>query len=372
MAAKYKVGDKVVIKKVIQKNDLLLHFAPNMNGYLGAEGEIVGVFPRGETYMYRIHNWWWLESWIDGLAVPIKAGPLRDKNGRFMRKEGAPVRKEKPVQAPAPVAEKPPVDRIEEFRKRNHAKVVGDYVASYALLFDDNTERLHLSDLCHARMKRNVYGNLPPLVKAACLFIHKHGKETREYENFIKWMLNNSPWSSVFLTKSVAEAFDKGILVDVNKPLSHVTCGAVAIRTYTEFLERRDLINRMVKDGYSYHEAMLAALVCHIEERGIFSIRNGGGHMVGNSMMNADQMIKFFKEGFHLKMKEESFRTNTGHYELFKSIAHEGKQGERIRDKFTEKMGFKKIDDGWGGGHPEGNYAALGFAVRSILQDDKV
>lgn len=76
---------------------------------------------------------------------------------------------------------------------------------------------------------------------------------------YIDWILNRSPWSSVFRTRSAKVAIDKGIICRVDKPSNLIIGGLMAIRYIYENPKIVRLFGELVAGGVDENVAMIVA-----------------------------------------------------------------------------------------------------------------
>lgn len=98
---------------------------------------------------------------------------------------------------------------------------------------------------------------------------------------YMDWILNRSPWTSIFRTRSAKVAIDKGIICRVDKPSNFIVGGLMAIRYIYESPQIVRLFGELVAGGVDENTAMIVAQYSSCdEERKTFSMSSYGpaGH----------------------------------------------------------------------------------------------
>jgi len=72
----------------------------------------------------------------------------------------------------------------------------------------------------------------------------------REHMDFIRWMLNKSPWKDAFLTKNAAEAYNNGFYINVCADTTVVYAALIAMRQFSEFEGFARSYSLLRKEGY--------------------------------------------------------------------------------------------------------------------------
>lgn len=175
-------------------------------------------------------------------------------------------------------------------------------VCSYALEYEDGTERFQVRDICHARLQFggwNDEGGKRKLKRVAlCLQNTVKDEKYREsYCRFLEYMLNNSPWASAFETKYSPEVLNTGVYLDVTKPFSFVCAAAIALRTGHEYQEKLPLFSNLLDMRYSPNVAYIMSQIVTIDKGQSVIKPFEGGHHVFNSYMRMTDMASFFNNG---------------------------------------------------------------------------
>lgn len=238
-----------------------------------------------------------------------------------------------PVPKPVPPPPPPKKTLGEELReKTGNLPRTCSYAHSYK-----GIRRFQVSDVCHARMRA------AQMDEAVCDVAGHMGEHKNQagYRRFLQFMLNSSPYASVYLTKNVDEALKSGVYMDCTKSHSQMVAGCIALREGSEFPKRIDVFAKLLDVGFSGKVAWFAANFFSLSGEHFQAIGCGGGHMTLHSGMSADDLLKFFKEGFHRAVNAPS-NVNANHYYIFNSIAQISEQGSI--NTWLNKRGFSPVE----------------------------
>lgn len=212
---------------------------------------------------------------------------------------------------PAPAVVKEPAKPktlLEELKD----KIKGEAgTCSYALEFADGSRRFQIRDACHYRIRHHSRDGYctsskdPKDVKpvAVALNISGHvsrfkGERIEQYKAFVKYILDDSPWSKAFLTKYSDDVMNDGVLLDVTQSYSFVCSAAIALRVGSEYPTQLTYFKELIDMKYSGNVAFVLSQVVQKEENNKYSLRSqGGGHHVFNTGHDAAQLLAFFNEG---------------------------------------------------------------------------
>lgn len=187
---------------------------------------------------------------------------------------------------------------------------------------------------------------------ALSLMIHYkkfNDEQKKQYRLYVHYILNESPWQDMFLTKDVEEAINKGVLMNVDKNISHLVGAAMALRGASEHPRVLKPFADCIDKGYSGHVAFLTS--GNITPTGG---QSWPGHAVLDGFMLVDDLAKFFKEGYVQKNlpaihKDQNQSFN---YQIFLTITpkfrgHNEKSPNRM-DEFTRILLVQKeTGEGW-------------------------
>lgn len=242
----------------------------------------------------------------DRYVNPLEAAVKRRKPvAKGMVAEAAPkaaIMAKKPL--PEPVKAPPKAKDIRsELAKLARVGYDGDR-CNYSIEFDNGVIRHQAPDACHARLCWSEWDDKDEKAKAIvniALNITAHhkkfdGKEKEIHTRFVHYMLNDSPWADCFITKDVKEALEVGILMNVEKNVSHIVGAAVALRVATEWKEVLKPFGDVLDKGYSGN---VAYLCCGHLMAG--KVTEWPYHSALTSTLGLTDIIKFFKNGYSQK-----------------------------------------------------------------------
>ena len=263
-----------------------------------------------------------------GIIEMIKKYPLRNAKGlyikcdRYINPLEAAVKRRKPVAkgVGAAIIKKPAVAPIKPLPKPVKAPPKAKDIRSelaklarvgydgdrcnYSIEFDNGVIRHQAPDACHARLCWNNWVDKDIKAKAIvniALNITAHhkkfdGKKKEIHTRFVHYMLNDSPWADCFITKDVKEALEVGILMNVEKNVSHIVGAAVALRVATEWEAVLKPFGDVLDKGYSGN---VAYLCCGHLMAG--KVTEWPPHSALTSTLGLEGIIKFFKNGYSQK-----------------------------------------------------------------------
>lgn len=244
-------------------------------------------------------------------------GPKKEEE---MKKEIA-----KPAQPVAPVkkAKKPrPLVLRSELRKQQKLSA-GPGVCSYSLQFSNGHIRHQVNDVCHARARfvdyyDDKHVDKKGTIAGLALLVGQYDvASTPYYKEYVKFILNESPWASCFKTKNVGVAFRYGILMDVSKPLSEVVGACIALREGSEFFKWREKVFEQVKKwGFSNKIAYLVSCCFDLTKDGFKIKHQDGSHKSWSGEMNAITILSFLKGGYPANDAEKPMSTNRDYYSV--------------------------------------------------------
>lgn len=227
---------------------------------------------------------------------------------------------------------------------------------SYALEFSNGRRRFQVRDACHARLKKqNSYEKdyeeekRNNVVAAVCdIAGHYHEAPDKEaYKQAIVYLLNDSPYKQVYITKSWEDALREGVYLNVTKESnSHCVTGAIALREASESPKQTEMFGYLVKSGFSLSASWFAAR--HFRKNGDKLTYNAhaGGHATISFAMDYAELIAFWKKGFCRKVGEPMSKKADG-YEVFGSIAKHYVAENTLND-FLLKTFSPPKGKGWG------------------------
>jgi len=129
----------------------------------------------------------------------------------------------------------------------------------YAFVHEDGRAWVNSYTGCYGSMARGGEGD--DQLTSGCAYILNYlvlpsgTKLPPEGRYFLQWLLNESPWAPLYITKDPQEAIDHGVLVDCKFPNNVVTSACIATRWTGERRQHMKLWDVLVKAGMSPHNA---------------------------------------------------------------------------------------------------------------------
>ena len=240
--------------------------------------------------------------------------------------------------------EKPKVPTLLEELNRQVWNNAG--TCSYAIEFKGGHRRYQVRDACHARIPFPYYEKEKEEKEAValCLNIEGHAANMRvdeqnNYWYYVDYILNRSPWSSMFIGDKNLDNIKKegGVYVDVNRGINEIMSAAVALRMGSEFKHILANFYNLSQAGCNENIAWIVSKHFHNTKYGI----DGGGHSTLQSSLNFKQYVQTMETGiFPHPGPKYSTAYNQG-YVICKSMAEEGV--ESIDTVFKKSFGGLKF-----------------------------
>lgn len=399
----FQVGDKVkVVKKVEQTDDIYCMWAREMEGYLNDGVEyIIDRLANGGKIAYLSAGWHFLIECLihaDGAPAVVKEHPVLKaedfKAGdkaiivRKVERDGLRWNPEmdkmlndgkkyvvKSITATGkirldtgwlylpdslaiaekkkPAPKKPKKPKLKSLRMELRNKITAKNpggICSFAMQTKDGKQKFQMSGPCHAALSYLVdkEDEVTHLVyglshETKYLYPKDHKKA---YDTFLKYMLNESPWAKCFLTKRVDTAHRYEVEMDVSQSRHHIAGACIALRQGSEYgSSMLPIFNLIKKKGYSGHTAFIMGAMFMPSGAEYSRKGMGGGHSALYGYMNADDLFKFFREGYHINTDGEPFSKHHGEYQVFRHIAREGV--EMISTWLDKNVKMEKIGEGF-------------------------
>lgn len=221
-------------------------------------------------------------------------------------------------------------------------------IATYGLKFSNGEHRLHVNDVCHARAKfegfyydKDRIRSNPNLeiVELSNIICPYEDVDKKLLSKWVKYIITESPFNEMFLTKNIQAVWRYGVQMDVNKSLSCVVAALIALREGWEFPHILKNWNRLVAHGVNKHVAFLASRMFDVE---LNKINYGGHQSIGQiTVKNAKFLITkgLFEHDGPLKINKKS-------YAIFKAT----RSDEYVNKNLLSELLYKgaKKGRGWG------------------------
>lgn len=223
-------------------------------------------------------------------------------------------------------------------------------ICSYGLRFEKG-ERLQVNDVCHFRAKISNLGefhNKGKIVELSnSLLPAKEYNNTKNMKEWVKYIIQRSPFKHTFKTQSISEAFRYGVQTDVEQPLSHCVAGMIALREGWEFEYIPENFHMLKKEGISEFTAFLLSRMFRKCDKGITKASYGGHQSIGVVSFEGAKLLKDGMLTFDRSLKEE---TNAYHiYKATHSNNSDFYQGKQMPNDVYPILfkGMKKHGEGW-------------------------
>jgi hypothetical protein len=145
---------------------------------------------------------------------------------------------------------------------------------------------------------------------------HSQVKEDKRemYKRYIHYILNESPWADVFLTKSVDEALKVGVFMNLDYSVSVIKGASIALREGSEYQRGLTDFNRLLDEEVSPNAAYLACVaVANMQQ-----IAMGSNHNAITDTAEVASLFQFFKDG--VQKKETPFREGEALFGVWQSL----------------------------------------------------
>lgn len=333
IAAPYvpKVGDKVITNKFAEYGETK-HGVYMASAMVKLEG-MVGVIINNADYQghksFRVnHNG---EDWVWPICCLVPADKAK-KAPKALAKGVAAVPPPKPVLGP------------DNGLREAINKKIGDNgnpgCCTYGWQYAKSKENgIFVAAICHANLNR--YGGGLEEIAHLALHLRRHYEQSankKEYKEYVKYVLNDSPFKDVCLTKNVEEAITLGVLLDVTKTASEVASTAVVLRQASEFPTTLTVWKECKANGATDHEAYIISTLFH-ETRYHVDM----GHSLYCSTTTVRGLVNLIKKG--VKHGQGSWGKDGGRYAIYNSMNREG--GGVTVVKALEGLVSKQIGEGW-------------------------
>lgn len=319
----FKVGDKAIIIRKVERDGV--RWNPEMNKMLN-DGKKYVVKSITNTGKIRLDNGWLYLP--DSLAIDEKKKPKPKK------------------------PKKPKMRSLRSLLREKVSKGAPGGICSFAMQTKEGQQEFQLGGPCHAALSYLVYTGAGEVSHLAYSVAHEmkytRAKEfPKEYKMFMKYILNESPWAKCFLTKDTGTASRYEIEMDVSQSRHHLAGACVALRQGSEFAGMvLPMFKLIMSKGFSAHTAFIMSCAFYKRGKDDF-VRRGmnGGHDILSHYMNVTQLMKFFREGYHIPTDGQPFSTNRGSYRIFNHIAKD--DGASIGAWLNKNTEAKTIGEGF-------------------------
>lgn len=224
--------------------------------------------------------------------------------------------------------------------------------------------------VCHANLNRAPDDDFEWLLNSFQAIPKHNSKEDAEL--YIHWLVNDSPYKEVFITKDAKDIMENNYVVRVDIPSNMLSSAMIVSRVPTEIYSpevSRRLLSwaRFVKLGCDPTKAFLYTSMFATEEGGLFYSPISSGHWAFFPMQNDLKYIKNFllgrvvaPEGLYCKNRRYENANNIWggnygyeekkQYDCFKKLEPRKKENKVnlnifYKDKFSKIIRFVKDED---------------------------
>jgi hypothetical protein len=328
----YKVGDLIFVHQITKGEDNKAFYIPEMNAFFRKSG-VIAEMAEGSPGL--------LVAGTDDLVF------FDPRDVRRLR-HAPPVVEYVAVAdvAPAPVKPAPAKKEKAALSLRDELLAKGDAgLCSWGIEFTSGKRNFYLEQACHAKIAHtDYYGAIPALL---CLSLKGYEQLGEPYRKYLNYIINESPWRSIFHSFGVNDALNNGLMVNIDKPAYQVLAACIALREGNEFSGKLKLFSELLVAGYSGHTAFIIsnAIVGKLDAPRNTGISNW--HHVLAEDLDAEELFRFMNNGYADK-KEESFREKSQCALLVAGkLARRTAKGN-IKQYITDNSGYKVVYDGWG------------------------
>lgn len=224
---------------------------------------------------------------------------------------------------------------------------------SYAIKFQDGHIEYHAPDVCHLRLGgQGGHGQRIAVgLNIKGHYVNMKEENKPRYLRYVNYVINESPFKNVFLSRGVDHALKHGILMNVERPIEEIAGAAITLRQVSEYWQARlkffcDLLDK----GYSGNTAYLLMYAVNDKQQ-FFGFDDGHRSIAQNC--NADDVIKTFRDGYHLTGALTAYNKSSRGYEgVAKWIGR--REGKSITEFFREGLKAGKMGGGAGWGADAG------------------
>lgn len=174
---------------------------------------------------------------------------------------------------------------------------------AYALEFGNGNRRFQAPDVCHARMPFGYYGEDGyGGLKSVALNISMHIRNSDKPEDMVRmydYIIFRSPWKNAFIRPADGKVpVNSGVYINIEESFSYCVAAAIALRSVSEFKDKRDMFIRMLNLGIDEHIAFIASTCATTSGNvKIFENFTGGHHTINFSLADPSRLYSFFFKG---------------------------------------------------------------------------
>jgi hypothetical protein len=274
---------------------------------------------------------------IDGDQIRIQALPLNIDMGYFHKgswvlagkqEKAVPKKKEEPQLDPVKQAEK-----IEKMLKGCREKLVknsGGCANFYLIKQKKNGDLVKVGGTaqpCHYELRggyEGMKGEVPVAVidSISCREDHLDEHKKQGFKDYVNYLLNRSPWSIAYKTKTYEEAVANCIDMNIDVTANIMVGACIAMRQSSEYSDVLPVHAFLKAKRFSGDVCFLIGQHYTINHRGEFVPLNiNSGHSILTTTMPADELFKFFAtKEFVGEADKKPYREHMAYNNIFGSL----------------------------------------------------
>lgn len=184
--------------------------------------------------------------------------------------------------------------------------------SAWALVNNKNIVHSKKYAACYAQITLYMAGG----IKNLSIFHSSYKRYVPEYllETYFKvcnWIVNDSPFSKVFLTKNIGEGLEYGFEIDTTCSLSHIVTANTAMRNLVEHHGELTGIKWMLDKGFSVAEAFFIGVMIYKKEgdKKLYWHDPSSGHSIMNLSYSAQEYADKIINNLPMNVSAERWKT---------------------------------------------------------------
>lgn len=241
---------------------------------------------------------------------------------------------------------KPSADLGKALRAKEDENGEGGLV-SYAYEYRDGTQEITPNSGCHANLAYMTDGVVGQFIYGLNYEVKYKGGDKPHHRMYYNYLLNDSPWAHCYLNKDVDDAMENDVQMNLDVHVNIMAGACVAMRSGTEQEYRAHAFAKFLEKGFLPNTCWLMANAVNWDGGEPVLKSMGGGHDVIDGNRNMDDLVKFFKQGYHLdnSPSDQPVKTHSKRFIIAGAIARA--EGYTFKDWVTENIKGKTVGTGW-------------------------
>lgn len=311
---------------------------------IGNVGKITEKLGHRGELLYYINEWFPVSSITE-------ATPEAIANAKAIAKE----RKEKAEAEAAALAARRlektknyhPCPNLQKELRESEEDATG--LVSYAFEYRNGDKHFTPNSACHANlayMRGEAVGQFIYGLHWDLRFVKDKTKHHRAYYDYL---LNHSPWAHCYLVKDVDDAMENDVQMNLNVHVNIFAGACVAMRSGTEKDGRAQSFKVFSDKGFLPNTCWLMANAVKWHANKPMLITMNGGHDVIDGYRDMDDLVKFFKQGYHLDNSPatEPIATHSQGFIIAGAIARRN-EAKSFNIWIKENVKSTQVGEGWG------------------------